>query len=74
MPLATAIPVYTSRASVGVGIGATLALGIYVFARLSGYSTDNGFGDAAFWIALPSVALWLLCGVIALIADRMRGL
>src|SRR3954452_3092516 len=41
MPLAAAIPVYTSRASVGMGIGATLALAIYVLARLGGYSIER---------------------------------
>jgi hypothetical protein len=75
LPLVAAALVHTSRAAVGIAVGASLVMFVFIFAKLIGHPIDDmGLGDAALCIVILAPAVWLLCGVIALIADRMRGL
>ena len=75
LPWPAALLVYASRAALGIGVGATLVLLVYVFAKLSGHPiTDTGLGDAALAVGVLSLALWFACVVVAIIADRMRDL
>lgn len=75
LPIVARILVHTSRAAVGMGFGATLVLFVYIAAKLSGHPIpDTGLGNAAFCVAMLSVSVWVLCGLIAILADRMRGL
>lgn len=70
LPIGAAILAYTSRAAVGIAMGATLVMVAHLVAKLIGYPIrDMAIGDAALSVWCCAVAVWLGCAALARFVD-----
>jgi hypothetical protein len=75
LPIAAALLVHTSGWVLRIGGGASLVVIVYGIAKLAGHPiADRALGEAMFCVSMIALLVWFACGLVALIAERMRGL
>lgn len=74
-PLFAAIVVYTSRAALGIAMGATLVMVAFAVGKMIGYPMhEHGLGDAALSVLFVAMGVYAACAWFGWLADRKRGL